>query len=531
MKKLFTFLIFTTSLLFSAKVFSVPILNSYPSAAATIFLDFDGQYVQASVWNGGNPINCAPSGMSNAQITEAFYRVAEDFRPFNINITTDSAVFLSAPLNMRMRVIITTTSSWTTGVGGISYIGSFKWGDDTPAFVFSDRLQDGGLPSPKMVGEACSHESGHTVGLSHQSKYEGDCDTPFETYNSGYGGGETGWSPIMGNSYYRNFSNWNNGPTPYGCTNVQDNLSIIATQNGFSYRTDDYMDVLNGSTYALASHNFSVSGVISTNTDVDAFKFILAQNSNVHLSAIPFNVGGNWIGANLDIKIELYSSPTTLVRVYDPMETLSVTIDTILTSGTYYVKISGSGNYNIGSYGSLGAYDFTGTTDALPIHDVSLSGTADKNKHSLSWRIIADEPIKTIEVESSNDGSAFKALTAVTPAATQFTYQPYKSNTIFYRLKVTSVLNQTVYSNTIALKGTGTADNLFSVSTLVQTDIVINASENYRYVLSDMNGRMIKAGSGLKGINQVSLSNAARGMYIIQLFNDGQRQTERIIKQ
>ena len=161
MKKIFTSLICTALLLISFSAFSVPKLNSFPSASATIFLDFDGHYVQSTFWNSGNPINCVASGMTDPQITEAFNRVAEDFRPFDVNITTDSTVFLAAPLTKRIRIIITPTSSWTAaGTTGISYTGSFTTGDDTPAFVFSDRLSY----SPKKVGECISHEAGHTVG-------------------------------------------------------------------------------------------------------------------------------------------------------------------------------------------------------------------------------------------------------------------------------------------------------------------------------------------------------------------------------
>jgi hypothetical protein len=529
MKKLFTLLILIVPLLLSFKAYSVPKLNSYPAAVAVIFLDFDGHYVQSTVWNGGSSFYCASAGMSDPQITEAFYRVAEDYRPFDINITTDSTVFLAAPLNKRMRVIITTTSAWYPAVGGVSYIGSFGWGDDTPAFVFSDRL---GPYSPKMVGECCSHESGHTVGLSHQSKYGSDCTTPIEQYNSGSTtGGEIGWAPIMGNSYYRNMSNWNNGPTPYGCTAVQDNLTIIATQNGFSYRPDDYTETLNGSTTSLPASNFNVNGIIGTNSDKDAFKFTVAQNSNFHLTAIPFNVGSNYIGANLDIRIELYNAAASLIQAYDPLTTMSVTIDTILNAGTYYIKVQGTGNTNIGAYGSLGEYTLNGSSGALPIHDVSLSGTVDKNKHNLNWRIIADEQIKSVIVEASNNGSNFNSLTTVAPASDKFSYQPYNNGTVYYRLKVTSVLNQTVYSNTIALKATGNSDKLFHVSTLVQNEITVNAAENYKYRLSDMNGRNIVTGTGLKGISKVDVSNLSGGMYVIQLFSNDQRQTERIIKQ
>jgi Secretion system C-terminal sorting domain len=528
MKKFFTSLFFTATFLLSQSAYSVPKLNSYPSATATLFLDFDGHYVQSSLWNNGVSFDCAAATMTDAQITEAFNRVAEDFRPFNLNITTDSTVFLRAPYNMRMRIIITPTSSWMTpGIGGVACIGSFTWGDDTPGFVFSDRLGN----SPKKVGENISHESGHTVGLAHQSKYGVDCDTPVELYHTGFGSGETAWSPIMGNSLNRNFSNWNDGPTPYGCTTVQDNLTIITTQNGFGYRTDDYTETLNSGTFTLPANNFNVSGVITTDSDKDAFKFTFNSNANFHLTAIPFNVQGNWIGANLDIRIELYNSSGTMIRDYDPMDILSVTIDTILNAGIYYIKVYGTGNRNIGAYGSLGLYTISGSLGSLPIHDVNLSGTTDKNKHNLNWRILADEAIKTIEVQTSADGSNFSALTTVTPASTKYSYQPDKTNTVFYRLKVTSVINQTVYSNTIALKGAGNTEKLFKVSTLVQNEIIINAAENYQYALYDMNGRSVYTGTGLKGINRVNISNQSKGMYIIQLLSNDQKQTERIIKQ
>jgi hypothetical protein len=530
MKKIFTSLICTLLLLISFSAFSVPKLNSYPSAIATIFLDFDGHYVQNGLWNNGNPINCAASGLTDLQITEAFNRVAEDYRPFDLNITTDSTVFLAAPIEKRVRIIITTTSSWyAAGYSGVAYSGSFSWGDDTPAFVFSDRL---GPANTKKVSETISHESGHTVSLAHQSKYGASCNL-METYSTGYGTGETGWAPIMGNSQAtnKNFSNWNNGPTPDGCGFVEDNLYTIVTYNGFGYRTDDYTETLNGSTFAMPSNSFNVNGIITTDTDKDAFKFTLAANSNFHVVAAPYSVGAGAAGANLDIAFELYNASATLIRTYNPLTTLSVTVDTILNAGTYYIKILGTGNSNIGSYGSLGSYAITGSFSGLPIHEVKLSGTVEKSIHNLNWNIIADEAIKNIEVQMSDDGTSFNALTTVGAAATKFSYLPLKSSTVFYRLKVTSVLNQTVYSNTIALKGTTDTDNNFKVSTLVHNQIVINATTNYKFVLTDMNGKVISTGTGLKGINHVNVSNQSGGMYIIQLFNNDQRQTERIIKQ
>ena len=82
---------------------------------------------------------------------------AEDFRPFNINITTDSAVYLAAPLNRRNRVIITPSSPWAPGVGGLAYLNSFSLNDDVPCFVFTDRL---GTNMGKIIKKCCSHEAG-----------------------------------------------------------------------------------------------------------------------------------------------------------------------------------------------------------------------------------------------------------------------------------------------------------------------------------------------------------------------------------
>src|SRR5438105_2223300 len=118
MKKSYTLMVLW-ALLTSINAISLPKLSSYPSAQATIFLDFDGQNVISASWNNGQPLNCAASGLNDTQITEVFNRVSEDYRPFNINITTDSTVFFAAPVNRRIRIIVTPTSGWYQGVGGV----------------------------------------------------------------------------------------------------------------------------------------------------------------------------------------------------------------------------------------------------------------------------------------------------------------------------------------------------------------------------------------------------------------------------
>ena len=511
----------------SLHAYSLPKLNSLPSATATVYLDFDGHTVTSSVWNGGNPIFCASPGLTDDQITEIFNRVSEDYRPFNINITTDSTKFLAAPLTQRVRVIITPTSSWKPNVGGISYIGSFTWGDDTPAFVFSDKL---GPNNPKYVAECCSHESGHALGLSHQSSYDNNCNL-VETYNTGSGSGETGWAPVMGNSYYKNMTGWNDGPTPYGCANVQDNLTIITSQNGFSYRTDDYTETLDGSTYSLGNNSFTVDGLVATSTDKDAFRFVATQNSHFHMEATPNSLGGNNVGANLDIKILLYDATKTLIRTYDPISVMSVTIDTSLNAGTYYFVLDGSGNLYSSNYGSLGAYRMTGFMGALPIRNVSLSGSIENNKHKLNWDILSDDPILSQNLEVSADGINFNPLTTVSNSNKIFNYDPHNNNTLYYRLMVTSVLNQTVYSNIVALKSDGKSTKAFTVSNLIQQQIRVTATDAYQYRLMDSNGRLLATGNGFKGSNNINMDRFPGGMYLLQLYNNNEQQSERIIKQ
>lgn len=517
-------------MLLSFKANCLPALSSFSSARATIFLDFDGHYVRSSSWNGGTSFLCAPSPFSDAQITEIFNRVSEDYRPFNINITTDSTKFLSAPLTQRIRIIITPTSGWYTGVGGVSYTGSFTWGDDTPGFVFCDRL---GPNNTKMVAECCTHESGHTVGLSHQAKYNGSCAL-LATYNDGIGTGETGWAPVMGNSYYKNFSGWNNGPTPSGCTADQDNLSIITSVNGFTYRLDDHSDDPNINPTAVNINNasFSNSGIITTNSDKDVFKFNVTKDGQMHIDANPFSVGPNNEGADLDIKLTLLNSASQVIQVYNPVNILNATIDTVLIPGAYFLVVEGTGNINVSNYGSLGSYTISGTFTPItitPIRQVALSGKTDKSKHTLSWNIIADEPVKNIIIESSNNGTAFTTLATLPAAEHGYNYTPLVKENIYYRLKIISTTGQVAYSNVILLKS-NSIEKVFTVSTLVYSEVTIKATENYEYKLTDMTGRIIQGGAGRAGTNSININNHPNGIYLIQMISNNQRTTERILK-
>jgi hypothetical protein len=509
---------------------AAPILNSLPTAVATIYLDFDGETVTGSMWNNGSTLTCLPSGLSDAAITDIFNRVSEDYRPFNVNITTDRAKFLAAPIGRRIQVIITPTSAWRPGVGGISYVGSFTWTDEEPCFVFPDRL---GPNNAKYVAECCSHESGHTLGLSHQSTYSSNCQL-VESYNSGIGTGETSWAPIMGNSYYKNMTGWDMGPTPYGCTSIQDNLSIITTNNGFGYRTDDYVDGPGSTAASVGNNSFNIRGIITTNTDKDAFKLDVLQTGKWRFDATPFGLNtttnNNW-ASNLDIKLEIYNSGKVLIKTFDSLSTLRISVDVSLTAGTYYLVISGTGNANVDDYGSLGTYTLSGLKGTLAFKEVSLNGNTSGSKQTLSWNIISDDPIQSQMLEYSTNGTEFTTLAEIATGQTSYSYSPQSNDYLYYRLKITSVVNETVYSNIISLRNTDKPTKLFTIPTLVSDNILVTAAEDYIYRLADINGRILATGKGISGANRINMSNKPGGMYILQIVSPNERRTERIVKQ
>lgn len=528
MKNLTLKLCFIALLFTSASAYcQVPKLNSIASGTpSTIFLDFDGHTVQSGAWQSGTPFICAPAALSTAQITEIFNRVSEDYRPFNVNITTDSAIFLAAPITKRVRIIVTPTSAWYPGAGGVAYTGSFTWGDDTPAFVFSDKLAN----SSKYVAECCTHESGHTLGLAHQSKYDVNC-TLTEAYRTGSGTGETAWSPVMGNSYYRNMTGWDIGPTPYNCSVPQDNLTILTTQNGFTYRTDDFAETRDNNTTLINAGAFSIGGIITTPLDKDAFKINIPQAGYIHIEVSPYSIDAGNKGANLDAMLLLYNNSNVLIGTYNPLNIMNAVVDTTLNAGNYYIVVAGAGNNNTTNYGSLGSYTLSGFRGTLPIHNVSLQGSNEKGLHKLTWQVIADEQVATQVLEASSNGSDFHSITTDVTGANKYTYAPSEKGTVFYRLKVTSVIGQSMYSNIAVIKGNNGADKLFTVSTLVQNNIVVNALENFNYNLLDANGRLIATGNKIKGNSNINVQNLSKGLYVLQMINNNYKQTERIIKQ
>jgi hypothetical protein len=339
-------------------------LHSLPGASKTIYLDFDGHTTSGTLWNsqftGGDPIVTSPfnfEGSSDTftenelfRIQRIWERVAEDFLPFHVNVTTEEP-----PLNALRRInssdtqwgirVVIGPGTWFGAVGGVAYLNSFNWSSDTPTFVFSNYLGN----SEKNIAEAISHEVGHTLGLNHDGAAS-------NAYYSGHGSGATGWAPIMGVGYNRQLVQWSRGEYP-DATNTENDLTIITTQNGFGYRADDH-----GNTRATATplsrldSMFFVEGIIERNTDVDFFSFSTTGGNTV------INVDPFYRSPNLDILAKLYNSSGTLIASSNPVSALNASFFLVLPSGNFYLSVEGTGKPASGSdfgysdYGSLGYY-------------------------------------------------------------------------------------------------------------------------------------------------------------------------------
>ena len=316
-----------------------------PTAPATpknvILLDFNGHVVANTSWNVNGNINCAPANLTEADQAIVFQRITTDYSPFNVLITTDETVYNNANPFTRVRLIITESWEWYGQAGGVAFLNSFKWGDNTPCFVFSSLLGY----SVKKISEAGSHEIGHTLGLRHQSAYNSSGVKTSE-YNSGQGTGEIGWAPIMGVSYNQNLSLWHNGPSSVSSTSIQNDISIISGVVG--QVTDDYSNT----TASAASLSTSLQGLMNSSTDVDFFSINITGTKSI--TAIPKNVGINNEGGNLDLIMNVYNSQGVLISTVNDPNILSTS--TVLQPGSYFVSVSSTDNSNALKYGMLSRY-------------------------------------------------------------------------------------------------------------------------------------------------------------------------------
>lgn len=517
-----------TGMITANAITQIPKLNSYPSASATIFLDFDGHYVQGTAWNWSGPIKALPAGLNASAITEIFQRVAEDFRIFNVNITTDSTVYFLAPLIQRTRIIVTPTYQWYGKTGGAAYVGSFTWGDETPAWVFSSALGY----NRRSVAEAISHEAGHTLGLQHQSTFDATCNKVAE-YAEGQGTGEIGWAPIMGVNYYHNLTTWHTGPNTISCNEIQHDVDIIAGNiHPLGLRMDEHADErTTASPILFDESNFSVTGLINSATDKDVFTFSIQHAAHLRINALPKSFGAGNAGANLDVMIALLNRYSDTIGRYNPLTLLNAGVDTNLNSGTYYLVVDGVGNANLLADESLGSYAISGTLDkVLPIHQLTLSGQQQNGVHHLNWLYQTDEPVKEAVIQFSTDGTHFTDLRTLPFDIQKYSWKPQNAQLLYYRVKLVTVADERAYYSNIITLREAHNNNFTLQSSMVTNTIITYAAQEYSYQLFDNTGRLLQRGQLKQGTNRIDILNAPKGLLVLHAANEQETITEKLIK-
>ncbi len=362
-------------------------LHSLPGADHVIYLDFNGHVTTGTTWNFQNGLSSitTPAYSTDADrtsfntteltnIQEIWSRVAEDYAPFRVNVTTEEPDqdFLrrsgGGDQEWGVRVAIG-PDNWFGPAGGVAYLNSFRDAVDEPVFVFTNGTGNG----DKGIAEAASHEVGHSLGLNHDGQSPGDGE-----YYNGHQNNITSWAPIMGLGYFTNVTQWSAGEYR-NANNFQNDLQIISSGvNGFGFKADDFDGAVSSSAQVLpqdADADANVVGTITTSNDSDAFKLSHGGGS---MAIVARTVD---IGPNLDLLAELYADngdgTFTLVASANPANLLDAVIIGDFAPGDYVVRVDGVGTGDpmavnptgYTEYASIGQY--TLTVDAAGFDDVS----------------------------------------------------------------------------------------------------------------------------------------------------------------
>ena len=365
------------------------VFHSRPGAPNVLYLNFCGETVVNTEWNtvvGRTEIPAVPfstdsdlttfSDAEQLAIKRIWQRVAEDYAPFNIDVTTERP----ATFTTRTAVALITRTTDANGdpnpyntAGGVAYVNAFgttTYAKYRPAWIYPGNLSN----VESYIAEAASHEIGHNLGLSHDGKTDGT------EYYGGHGSGDISWGPLMGTGYGRNVSQWSKGEY-YLANNTQDDLATIAGK--ISYRSDDHANsagtatalVLSGGTNIVsttpendpANTNTANKGVFERGTDLDVFSFVTGSGT-VSLSVKPWITPSGTKGGNLDVLLQLYNEAGALLLANNPPDLTTALIQTNLSEGKYYLHVRNSGAGDPFSstptgytaYGSLGQYFISG---------------------------------------------------------------------------------------------------------------------------------------------------------------------------
>lgn len=373
-------------------------LESKPGAKTLIMVDMDGyELPSGTVWNRGNSYSAKPVGWSDDKLKLIWSVIADDFAPFDVNVTTKESLWSNYSKRNRQRIVINRGRSFSGSGDGVAQIGSFGSSRDHVCWMWMNDNY-----TTISVGSISSHEVGHTLGLFHQGGTSG----PYYLGTSDQG--HDGWVPIMGSVTRKKLSQWSKSEFS-GATRNQDDLAIMART--INYITDDHANSLNEATALKISSEGDVSsleniGLITTRKDVDYFKFTSGKGA-LNLTIKPRGIDPSLLNkTNLDLISKLYAEDGTLVATAETghkrlLDGVNFNIE-IKDEGTYYIEVDGYGTGNpitgYSDYGSLGPYAISGKiTPKIEVVVVEEEETEEETNEEVI------EEVETIEDEESEE--------------------------------------------------------------------------------------------------------------------------------
>jgi hypothetical protein len=388
---------------------TVPIYHSLPEAPAAVYLDFDGHF--EPVWGSYRDVNTPVydsdgdrttySPAELAFIENVWKVVAEDYAPFNIDVTTEEPPVLAVGVaidvanGVALRVAIGGSNAdwYGQAAGGVGHIDAFTNGIANVAYAFT--VYDWGVvTNPLSTGGTISHEAGHSFGLAHQSLYDAN-GNKINEYLPAIGS----WSAIMGfTSPSLDHETWHNGQSAEGSEVYQDDIALIGrSANRFGFRRDDHGDTAATSTpLSVTERGWTSAGLIGATTDVDIFSFTTTLPRELSIA-----VDGNVPGQNLDAILELYDAQGGLLASSNPDNSLDALLEETLTvPGTYFVTVKSNGQY-----GRIGHYWLNVSPIAsVSIADISITegNTSQQNASFVVTLSEAMSQIVTVSFSTSN---------------------------------------------------------------------------------------------------------------------------------
>ena len=357
-------------------------LHSSPASNKTLYLQF--RDITAGPYWTGQEAQIKPnfnfedpaSTFSVAELSfiyNTWSAVAEDFAPFDIDVTTEAPsadrLIRSSPVDavFGQAIAVTTENFYCPGTcSGVAGVGVF---DEYDAVTPGGWTYFQSFFSPAITAAIISHEMGHVFGLSHDG-------TAALAYYDGHGS----WSPIMGSAQWFRTSQWSKGEYS-GANNLEDDIAIIGGSTGF---VGDAIGDTIGTATLVDNGNVVVDSLVDNDADVDVYR-IVHPGGRLRL-----DVSLNTMSANLDPRLGVFSAAGAIIATHDPPGAVNASFDAPLVAGTFYAAVSGEAyltpSTGWSGYASIGQYRLGVSRVFAPGVATALSlSQAGDNRLTLSW--------------------------------------------------------------------------------------------------------------------------------------------------